>query len=184
MLLLLATGCTHTQLAEREAGETSIPMIASVGEIQIGYSTQEDLERCCGPGKTIVGGHPNSGRVWRVAGTQWMLTTDGFEYSQRGLVVDSLSLSEAHQADNEVPFARLKVGDLAWLGEISLGMSEAKVQAALERRGLQAKRTQAGFDIVAKGHHALVSYGAFRTWTVSCGFTNGCLNTLEIDARE
>jgi hypothetical protein len=159
-------------------------MIASIGRIQIGYSTQEDLERCWGQGKTIVGGHPHSGRVWRVNGTQWMLSTDGFEYSQRGRVVDSLSLCEDYKPNEDVPFARVKAADLASLGEISLGMSEAKVMAVLERRGLRVKQTNVGFETLAKGHHDLVNYGSFQTWTVRCGFTNGTLNTLQIDARQ
>src|SRR4029077_19148844 len=61
--------------------KTSIPEIARIGKAQIGYSTQADLAALWGEGKTIIGGHPNSGRLWRVKGTCWLLDTDGFEYS-------------------------------------------------------------------------------------------------------
>jgi len=48
---------------QNESPETSIPVIARIGKVQIGYSTQEELARKWGEGKTVIGGHSNSGRV-------------------------------------------------------------------------------------------------------------------------
>lgn len=136
-----------------------------------------------GRGKTIVGGHPNSGRVWQVKGTHWVLVTDGFEYSRRGLVVDSVSLCDDCEPGLEVPYSRLEAKDFAWLGEISLGMTGTRVNAILKRRGLKPKQTESGIEIEAKGFYTLVSDGSFQRWTVRCGFANGTLNTLRTDAR-
>src|SRR5689334_624376 len=87
LLLIVLSAAADTPSATTN---TSIPKIASIGKIQIGYSTQEDLAKLWGEGKTITGSHPNSGRLWRVKGTSWVLYTDGFDYSKRGLVVDGL----------------------------------------------------------------------------------------------
>src|SRR5437868_2705852 len=86
MSLALACGCTGSSLARTD--QTSTPRIAEIGGVRIGYSTQEELEQAWGEGLTTVGGHPNSGRRWRVRGTDWVIATDGFDYSDRGLVID------------------------------------------------------------------------------------------------
>ena len=72
LVLLLATATAPAAEVKNAATKTSIPAIARIGKIQIGYSTQEDLARHWGEGKTIIGGHANSGRLWRVKGTPWI----------------------------------------------------------------------------------------------------------------
>ena len=72
-LALLAIGCASHKTAPAPAGaDTEIPAIANLAGVAIGYSTQEDVARQWGEGKVITGGHPNSGRVWRINGTDWV----------------------------------------------------------------------------------------------------------------
>ena len=123
VLLLLVTQIAPAGAAESAPPGTSIPAIAGIAKIKIGYSIQQDIDAQWGEGKTIIGGHPNSGRLWRVKGTPWVIHTDGFEYSKRGLVIDSVEIYEERKPGKGVPYARLAVRDLAWLGEVSLGMS-------------------------------------------------------------
>ena len=64
LLYVLMSGCANH--GQNQVVTGSIPQIASIAKIQVGYSTQEDLAMRWGEGRTITGGHPNSGRVWRV----------------------------------------------------------------------------------------------------------------------
>jgi hypothetical protein len=182
LLLMLTTQIAPAGAAESAIAATSIPAIAGLAKIQIGYSTQKDIDAQWGEGKTIIGGQPNSGRLWRVKGTPWVIHTDGFEYFKRGLVVDSLEIYEERKPGKGMPYARLMASDLAWLGEVSLGLSIDKVAEVLKRKGLPVIQTGQGCETRAAGFHALENNVQFRTWTVRCDFKNGLLIRLAIEA--
>ena len=184
LLLLLVTQIAPAGAAENATPGTSIPAIAGIAKIKIGYSTQQEIDAQWGEGKTIIGGHPNSGRLWRVKGTPWVIHTDGFEYSKRGLVVDSLELYEERKPGKGLPYARLTASDLAWLGEVSPGMSKDKVIEVLKRKGLPVIQTGQGYETRATGFHALQNKEQFRTWTVRCDFKKGFLSRLAIEASQ
>ena len=185
LTFLLAGGPAHAADGHNTPSKTSIPQIARLGKVRIGYSTQEDLAKQWGEGKTGIGGHPNSGRVWRVKGTRWSLTTDGFEYSKRGLVVDQLSIIEDPNLPGDVPDARLSKKDFLWLGEISLGMTKDKVMQILKRKPLPIMPTKEGCKISARGFYALTSspYYPLRNWRVTLSFANDSLTVFELDAN-
>lgn len=185
-MLALLLGPTPARGADAQgaATKTSIPKIARLGKIQIGHSTQEDLAKHWGEGLTIIGGHPNSGRLWRVKGTTWMLHTDGFEYSKRGLVVDSLEIYEHPKELKAVPYARLPKIDFAWLGGITPGMSQEKVMQILQRQSFPFTLTPAGCEVSAKGFHALENHVRLKTWTTTLGFTNESLKRITLNASE
>jgi hypothetical protein len=170
--------------AQNKAPTISIPEIAKIGKVQIGYSTQEELARKWGNGKTIIGGHPNSGRVWRIAGTDWRLQTDGFEYSERGLVVDEISLFSDSGPAGDIPAARLSKKDFFWLGEISLGMSKTELLTVLKQRSLSNTLTADGFEIHAEGFSPLTSVNTpFRKWTATLTFSHDILVRLDLSAQ-
>lgn len=189
LALLLATALATASEAKNTATKKAIPKIACIGRIQIGCSTQEDLAQRWGEGKTISGGHPNSGRLWQVTGTAWLLQTDGLEYSKRGLVVDSLTVygdSERFAGPEllgAVPRTRLAKSDFTWGGEIWLGMSEDKVRQILKRKAWPLTPAKDGCETSAKGFYAMQSrVDQLRTWTARLVFTNGWLSQLTLNA--
>lgn len=181
-LLLSITPSGPAGDAASSATGHSIPAIAEIAKIKVGFSTQQDLASQWGEGKPVTGGHPNSGRLWRVKGTPWVLRTDGFEYSKRGLVMDSLEISEDQKPGNGIPYARLNASDLAWLGEISLGTPQGKVMEVLKRKGLPFTQTASGCETAATGLHTLENKIQFRAWKVRFDFKRGLLSHLAIDA--
>ncbi len=184
MTLLLLAAPTDAAGGQNKSPKTSIPEIACIGKVQIGYSTQEDLARKWGEGKTVIGGHPNSGRVWRIKGTSWRVSTDGFDYSERGLVVDQLSFRAYSDLPRDVPYAKLSKDDFVWLGEISPGMSKKKVMQILKRQSLPMTPTKEGCQITARGFSPLTSIPTpFRNWKTTLTFTNDVLIDLNLGAR-
>lgn len=173
------SGCAGK--APPESGKADIPEISRIAGVRIGYSTQEDLARRWGEGMVVTGGHPNSGRVWRVKGTSWVVRTDGFEYSQRGLVVDGLELLNESPHDRRAPFARLTKDDFAWLGGVTPGLSRSEVEMFLKNKSLVSTNTDYELTVPAKGHYALVN-STLGNWTVRFDFTTNRLSRLVIDA--
>jgi len=184
LALWLLTGPARSASGPEAAVKTSIPRIASLGKIQIGRSTQEDLARLWGEGEVTTGGHANSGRLWRVKGTSWVVHTDGFEYSKRGLVVDSLELFVDAQRANSLPEARLPRSDFAWLGKILPGMPRAGVRQILQAQALTTAPTKDGVMASAEGFHALENHVRLKTWSTHLDFTNGALSRLRLYASE
>lgn len=169
---------------QNQAPKTLIPEIARIGKVQIGYSTQEELAKKWGEGKTLIGGHPNSGRVWRIAGTNWFVQTDGFDYSERGLVVDQLSLSTKADLGADIPPARLSKRDFLWLGAIAPGMSQAKVLEILKRRAPRSTSIKGGYGVRAKGFSPLTNIRTpLRNWEATLTFADGLLIRLDLSAR-
>jgi hypothetical protein len=121
---------------ENKGPKTSIPKIASVAGIKVGYSSMEELERQLGEGKVATGGHPNGARLWRVKGTSWGIYVDAFEYSERGAVVDSFDIYVAPRQRLDVPYARVRKNHFAWLGKIWVGINEDKLLEIPEGLGL------------------------------------------------
>jgi hypothetical protein len=181
---LLLVAPIHVTYGQNNLPKTSIPKIAHIGKVQIGYSTQEELARKWGEGKTLIGGHPNSGRVWRIAGTRWRVNTDGFDYSERGLVVDQFTLGTYSDPSGEVPYAKVSKSDFFWLGEISPGMSRTKVLQILKRRSLPNTWTKDGCEIHAQGFSPLTSIiEPFRNWKATLTFANDLLIRVDLSAR-
>ncbi|MEO7300047.1 MAG: SBBP repeat-containing protein [Verrucomicrobiota bacterium] len=160
-----------------------IPGIATIAKIKIGYSTQEDLAKRWGKGQEMTGSHPNSGRLWRVEGTSWFLFTDGFNYSERGLVIDTFTIDFNSRHQKKVPPALLKAKDFAWLGEVTLGLPKDKVLEILKRNSLNTTPTKNGFEAHATGFFA-ASEVDYKTWNVNFNFTDGALSQLNISADD
>lgn len=162
---------------------TSIPRIARIAQIQIGFSTQEALAKRWGEGLTVTGGHPNSGRVWRVRDTSWVVRTDGFEYSDRGLVVDSFEISSEASPPRDAPFARLNQKHFAWLGEITPGLPRERLVKILNRERLPTWPTERGFEVHADGFLHLKGLD-LQAWAAGFEFEEDKLSRLKISAVE
>ena len=184
-VLMATAGCFSSRSSSGNPG-TSIPAIAEFAGVFIGYSSQEDLARQWGEGKVTVGGHPNSGRAWQIKGTSWVVDTDGFDYSHRGLVVDGLTLATgSDEWTTNAPLARLPKERFAWMGGVQLGMSRSAVEQFLKSKSLAGTATNQELVVQAPGHNALSDHpGAFETWVVRLTFETNVLTKLNIDADE
>jgi len=188
---MLATACSSSRSPSAKM-ETSIPAIAGLAGVKIGYSSQEDVSRQWGEGKVIVGGHPNSGRWWHIKGTDWILKTDGFDYSHRGLLVDGLLLSVLSatsdfdlKAGVDAPQTRLPKEKFAWMGGVQLGMPRNAVEKFLKSKSLAATATNQELVVQAPGHNELSDHlGAYRTWVATLTFKANVLTALNIEAEE
>lgn len=191
VLFLAAAGCSSSRSSSGKT-ETSIPAIAELAGVKIGFSSQEDLARRWGEGKVTVGSHPNSRRVWRIKGTDWVLDTDGFNYSHRGLVVDGLLLSVPSATPDfylqdavDAPTARLPKEKFAWMGGVQLGMSRSAVEQFLKSKSLAGTATNQDLVVQAPGHNTLADHpGAYKTWGVVLTFETNVLTKLNIYADE
>jgi hypothetical protein len=96
--------------------------------------------------------------------------------------LDSLEVYENSKPDDGIPFARLGAGDLAWLGEITLGATRGQLNEVLKRQRLPVTETDRGCETHAPGFHALENNVEFRAWTGRCEFKEGSLIRLVIDA--
>ena len=180
-VLISFIACRHICAAERRL-EDAIPAIADVAGVRIGFSSQQELEAKWGKGKVVTGGHPNSGRLWKLKGTSWIVQTDGFEYSERGLVIDSLVLREETKRDKNIPKARLRGTEFRWMSEISLGASRTQVADFLRKQRLPAKEADSVIETWAGGLSSLENQQAFKKWRVRLEFKAERLSRLSIEA--
>src|ERR1043166_6019334 len=168
-----------------DSKKPSIPQIAGIAGVQVGYSTEDDLVRRWGEGVATVGGHPNSGQLWRIKDSPWELWIDGFKYSERGLVVDTFQLSMATTSHTRTdlnpdsiltntnvtqlpdpPYANLNKAELVWMGGLTLGMSRAQAKDFLNQKRIHFEEKGDEFDIEARGFQELVT-AKFTKWTAS-----------------
>jgi len=186
LALLMATAGCFSGRSSSGKKETSIPAIAELAGVKIGFSSQEDLARRWGEGKVHVGGHPNSGRAWQIKGTSWFVDTDGFDYSNRGLVVDGLILATgSDDFTTNAPLARLPKEKFAWLGGVQLGMSRSAVERFLKSKSLTGTETNQELVVQSPGHNALTDHpGAYETLVVRLTFETNVLAKLNIYADE
>jgi hypothetical protein len=146
----------------------------------------EELEKRLGKGEVGVGGHPNGARLWRVKGTSWVVYADAFEYSKRGIVVDSFSITMDPNPGPGVPYTRLAGRNLAWLGSILPGMDEDKLLQILKQNTLLATKVAEGWLITANGYSPLTSVpiAPFQEWTVWLSIKNKSLVGMQFSAGQ
>jgi hypothetical protein len=67
----------------------------------------DDLEARLGKGRVVIGGHPNSGRIWRTKAFD--IGADGFDRDQKGsLLTDGFAITKwKGNAANQYPFTLL-----------------------------------------------------------------------------
>ncbi len=187
LALFVTTACRSGSVRGPDQS-TVIPPIAAVGGIRIGHSTTDEAERRFGPGLETIGGHPNSGRLWRVKDTAWTMQTDAFEWSDRGLVLDEFSLATAAsdvvlargQADG-YPETLLAKREFCFLGNIRLGDSR---EAVLHKAAWLPPTTVTATNLAwqATGHYRAKTT-TFRNWSAVLEFRDNKLAEISIAAR-
>jgi len=188
MLLLTA--------AVRSKATPSIPPIAKLCGIQVGYDTMERLEAILGAGLPQLGGHPLGARLWRAPALGIAVWADGFYYNDKdGRVADHLWIGQwgpASPDDIRIPIAHLLPAQARFLGAVTLGMTRRQVVAALGSRlpPPRISRTQPPFapgddwTWTSPGFFRFnaLNHNVVRSWTATLTFRRGKLDVIDIDA--
>jgi hypothetical protein len=185
LVFLLTAVVLPSEAAENKGPKTSIPKIANIAGIKVGYSSMQELEKQLGKGKVTVGGHPNGARLWRVKGTSWVIYADAFCYSERGAVVHSLDITvDPGWSGQDLPYTRLTRNGLAWDGRISLGIDEANLLKLLKQNSWTPVKLADGWLVEAQGHSPLTSdpLYPFNQWAVRFTMKGNSLVGISLDA--
>ena len=182
---VIAAGCSPSGIGRNQ---DAIPPIGAFAGVSLGDTTNDEIDRLLGPGQETLGGHPNSGRIWRVQGTDWTVQTDAWEWNERGMVVDEFNLatpassvSAAHAASASYPVTRIPAHAFRFLGTISPGDSRETVLRKAARLPPQLI-TATNLVWKAAGHHAGGTV-VFTEWTAALEFREDRLVEISLGAR-
>jgi hypothetical protein len=112
----------------------SIPAIARLLGVRVGYNGQEALERQFGSGLAVTGGHPGGRKLWKTHHPSGSVETDGFSYNHEGLVLETLSWTLGTIGDPKIPSVRRLPRHAGWLGMVYPGMTQAQVSELTAHR--------------------------------------------------
>jgi hypothetical protein len=135
---LVPAGGAHASPGGVSPPRDAVPAIARIAGAWVGRDTVERLEHRLGPGLHYTGQHPHGGRSWVSPSTHLWIDADGFDYNDRGRILNTidLSLDDGQSADPHVPRipARVRSRSLAFMGMVLPGMSRAQVLRLLRNR--------------------------------------------------
>lgn len=116
-----------------QVGQPDVPVIGKMAGITVGLTSIQDFEKRHGKGLAIVGGHPRGARLWYDAKLGIEIFADGFYFSDRGEVVDSLRVwwIEPSAEDRRIPRIHIAKDEYGLLARVTKGMSKAQCQAAI-----------------------------------------------------
>jgi hypothetical protein len=179
---------------------TVIPATARVGNVQIGVTTMEELERMFGKGRECIGGHPRGGREWRLKQTGWYIYADGFNYNGKERMLENFEISVHSQGavsevgvpdddDSKTPQTSVKKRQLTILGGITPRMNRATVIALLAKSGVQTTATNNVITWKEKGHAHI--YGTtqnhdeltYTAWSGRLTFLHNHLEDIDIQCE-
>lgn len=199
LVSLLTATVTPVQANEIKGPRTTIPKIANIAGIEVGYSSMAELERQLGRGRVTIGGHSNGARLWRVKGTSWVIFADAFEYSERGSVVDRFEITADGKPGDylpdvtvdpsplqRVPNARLTRYKLALAGGISLGIDEDKLLKLLKQKSWTPVKLADGWRVEAQGHSPLTSNPLYpyHQWSATFTMRGNSLVKIQLDVMQ
>jgi len=161
---------------------TDVPAIARLLAVRVGYSGQEVLEKQFGKGHAVVGGHPGGGKVWRTRHPSGYIATDGFNYNNEGLALESLSWMLDPSTDPKTPLVPHLPHHPGWLGVVEPGMSEKDV-SRLTAHILSAPQKSGDTWIwKSKGfvRPSPANDDVYTLWTAKLSFHNRRLMSIEV----
>lgn len=182
--LVLCREVCHAQ-KQRDKHRTSIPPIAWLLGVQVGYNGQDALARRLGPGRIATGGHPNSRQLWCIRSPKSEIVTDGFNMNREGYVIESLewSLPDASRPQEfAVPYAKSLPRGSGWMGIITPGMTQREVTRLLAKRMPPPKKQGDTWRWEAKGYYRLQN-DVYYLWIAVLVFRHGYLISISVDAE-
>ncbi len=169
----------------KSLSRTSVPLIARVLGIRVGWNGQKRLEDWFGRGVRSVGGHSGGVETWHTRRPSGNIVTDGFCYNREREVVETLEWTLG-KADATIPLVRRLPEHSGWLGTISLGMSEHQVTHLLKGTPLPHP-DKSGGTWTWKQHGYVrpnpVNYDVYRTWTAALCFDQGRLTSIHVQCE-
>lgn len=139
MILLLVTSVLFT-------GQSLavLPPIAKVCRIYVGSTGPKAQIQKLDDGLVTVGGHSNSGRIWKLFGGAFEVRTDGFSLGPDGYVTEGIAI------ETTKPTLGPEV-DLTWVGMIRLWMPRQLIQK-LSAQLLPPKRNGGSWEWGQSGY--------------------------------
>lgn len=165
------------------------PLIAHIAGITVGEDSEEMLARRFGNGNRWTGEHPNGAQSWNFKHFKLYLGVDGFEYNNRGQIIDSVDLSSDDQPTNPGKSTHLRRANLLFAGKVAIGMSKSQVLRLL-KNDLPAPTKQAnklrwemkGLSIVHTPSN-LSSGFEYTDWTAELTFNHNKLVEVNIECN-
>jgi hypothetical protein len=161
---------------------TCVPAIAQILGVKVGSNGQEALKRMFGDGLHTIGGHPGGCINWYTHTPVGSISTDGFNYNDEGLALESLSWGLSATTDRSIPFVRLLPQNAGWLGVVTPGMTTEQVSQLTEGKLPTPQKQGNTWIWTAKGfvRPSPVNYDIYTDWTAQLTFQNGILDSIEI----
>jgi hypothetical protein len=161
-------------------GARRVPTIARIAGVCVGWSTVGDLTRRLGSSyRVFTGGHPRGGRGWRLPGAAAAVECDGFDYSDRGRVVDTVTIAAAcgarGRARQRARYARL----YGWLGAVFPGQTARQVRERTARLPAP-RRARSEWTWTSRGYSRVSGGTAFRFWAATVHFKRGHVDWLRV----
>ncbi len=188
--IFLAVTCTRS-----EAG-TSVPDLAQICGVRIGYDTMDALEHRVGRGLPEMGGHSHSGREWLSHGADCDISADAFWYYDEqghadGAVIDSLSITplshdrvflEETGEDTLLPVAHLAPQKVRFMNIVSLGMNRRDVLRALVSKLPKPDIQDSSLVWTVPGYVRVRNNIVMTSWSAELKFDHDKLDEIRIES--
>jgi hypothetical protein len=173
---------------------TTVPKIAQIAGVRVGYDTRGEMERRLGKGMVYTGGHAGGAREWVLRGTHWYIDADAFDYYRFRVGGDTVVLYDVSigkkarsvGAAMRFPPVRVTVGasrKLGWLGVVFPGMSKSEVLRAIHGEIPLPKRSGNEWSWTSQGFLRLNRTQAYHTWTARLTFRRGRLEEIDVSCE-
>ena len=160
----------------------SIPDIARILGLRVGWNGQERLERWFGKGLRTVSGHSGGRESWRTRSPNCYIETDGFCHNNEGEVLEYVSWGLDPSDDTKTPFIRHWPHRRGWLGVIIPGMSMNQVSRLTANKLPPPIKKDNKWIWVAESYNRPNPHNQdiFTMWTAHLSFHNKILSDIEV----
>lgn len=163
--------------------KTSVPDIARIFGLKVGYNGRKRLERLFGHGAYSVPDNPDGGEIWRTRKPKTGIYTEGFCRNKEGEVLEEVDWYMESQDHRSTPLAHHITHDSGWMGLVNLGMTKEEV-ARLTGQRLPPPTIEHGDTWVwnAEGFVRPNSShtDVYRKWTARLNFDNERLTAIAL----
>ena len=182
LLCVLALNGNIVEAQKRFPKKTSIPKIARMLGVQVGFNGQHALRRTLSYGKIATGGHPNSRQMWRIRSPKSEVVTDGFNTTYEGYMIESLDWGMLEVPDvsgPDVPMVKRLPRGSGWMGTIYPGMTKRQVERLIAGRLPPPKKKGEMWEWTQQGYYRLGNDLYFE-WVATLSFQRDRLKDIGV----